>query len=261
MNLPASCTPRFQIRNLDQQNAAGARSDEALIASTALKGPSAMVWEAGQGLAVPRTYQRFPGFAPACDAFAEQGWPVSVRHSGGGIVPQGPGIINLSLAYPVVGKPLDHSDRAYQLICGIISDALLAYGVQTHAQPVEGSFCDGRYNLAVGSGPNARKVVGTAQLWRHSKPNGLRPTAQIVLVHALILAAVDVDAITERANSFERAISNSKRYESSRVASLHPLSTMNGATTAAFTTSLKRALDDVIISAALPPYPPAQFFY
>lgn len=253
MNLPASCTPRFQIRSLDQKNATSARSDEVLITSTAANGPGAMVWEAGQGLVVPRTYQRFPGFAPACETFAEQGWPVSVRHSGGGIVPQGPGIINLSLAYPVLGKPLDHSDEAYQLICGIISEALRAHGVETHAQPVEGSFCDGRYNLAVGSGPNARKVVGTAQLWRRSKSNGPRPSAQIVLVHALILAAVNVDAVTDRANSFEREIGNSKRYDTGRVASLHPLSTMNGATAADFTTSLKRALHDVIISAAPPP--------
>lgn len=205
-----------------------------------------------QGLAVPRTYQRFPGFVSACETFAAQGWPVTVRHSGGGIVPQGPGIINLSLAYPVAGKPLDHSDAAYQLICSVISAALRPHGIETNAQPVEGSFCDGRYNLAVGSGRNARKVVGTAQLWRRHKPGGVAQSVQIVLVHALILAAVDADAVTEHANRFERAIGNGKRYSTDRVASLHPLSTMRNEPAAAFIATLRRALLDEIVLICAP---------
>jgi lipoate-protein ligase A len=252
LNLPVSSDRHFQVRVLDQENAAGARCDEVLIATSATGGPGAAVWEAGQGLAVPRTYERFPGFVSARESFMEQGWPVSVRHSGGGIVPQGPGIINLSLAYPAIGKPLDHSDAAYHLICGIISAALRTYGVESHAQPVEGSFCDGRYNLAIGRGPTARKVVGTAQLWRHHKLGGVPPGVQIVLVHALILAAVNVEAITERANSFEHAIGNDKRYGADRVASLHPLSTMRGEPAADFTTSLKRALLAEIAMASAP---------
>src|SRR3546814_11147898 len=83
-----------------------------------------------------------------------------------GIVPQGPGIVNVSLAYAVQGKPLDHSDEAYLLICRIIAQALEEHGVDAHTQAVDGSFCDGRYNLAVGAGQEARKIAGTAHVWR-----------------------------------------------------------------------------------------------
>src|SRR5690606_11267187 len=151
-------------------------------------GASASVWEAEQGLVVPRTYRRYAGFEQACQQTEQAGWPVTVRQSGGGIVPQGPGIINLSLAYPVHGKPLDHSDVAYQLICGLISRSLQNLGIEAHPQAVEGSFCDGRYNLAVGHGAQARKIAGTAQMWRRHPAAETGSEQQIVLVHALILA-------------------------------------------------------------------------
>src|SRR3546814_1729838 len=56
-----------------------------------------------------------------------------------GIVPQGPGIVNVSLAYAVQGKPLDHSDEAYLLICRIIAQALEEHGVDAHTQAVDRS--------------------------------------------------------------------------------------------------------------------------
>ncbi|HWK71959.1 MAG TPA: lipoate--protein ligase family protein [Burkholderiaceae bacterium] len=200
-----------------------ARHDESLIALAAEWGPHACIWEAEQGLVVPRTYQRFSRFSQACSDFAEQGWPIAVRQSGGGIVPQGPGIVNLSLAYAVQGKPLDHSDQAYLLICRIVSRALEEYGVAAHAQAVEGSFCDGRYNLAVGVGGRARKVAGTAQLWRRHRMDPAQDHCQIVLVHALILASVDIAAVTLRANGFEQAIGSGRRYVPDSAVSLSEL--------------------------------------
>ncbi|MGB3290345.1 MAG: lipoate--protein ligase family protein [Burkholderiaceae bacterium] len=215
-----------------------ARHDETLIALAAEQGPHACIWETSQGLVVPRTYQRFSPFQQACEDFAAQGWPITVRQSGGGIVPQGPGILNLSLAYAVQGKPLDHSDDAYLLICRVIGEALQDYGVAAQPQAVEGSFCDGRYNLAVGSGDQARKIAGTAQLWRRHPASpgadhggaghrgaGHRSAGhrQVVLVHALILASIDVAAITRLANRFEQAIGSDKRYDAQRAVSLSEL--------------------------------------
>src|SRR5690606_29227601 len=148
------------------------------------------------------------------------GWPVTVRQSGGGIVPQGPGIINLSLAYAVQGKPLDHSDEAYLLICRLISLALQEYDIASHPQAIEGSFCDGRYNLAVGLGDDARKIAGTAQLWRRHQVAGLPDYQQIVLVHALILAHVDTEMLCRQANQFELALGSNRQYASNRIVSL-----------------------------------------
>lgn len=235
---------QFQLHALAGGLLPNARLDEALIALTAQNGPSACVWESGQGLIVPRTYQRYDSFTSSCVRFAQEGWPVTVRQSGGGIVPQGPGIINLSLAYAVQGKPLDHSDAAYLLICRIIAQALQEYGVASHPQAVEGSFCDGRYNLAVGSGATAKKIAGTAQLWRRHPIADRQDTMQIVLAHALILAAVNVETVTQQANRFEEALGSGKEYASDRVASLYELSQAQsrGQSQTAFTQALKASL-------------------
>lgn len=218
-----------------------ARFDESLIALAAQQGPSASIWEAEQGLVVPRTYQRYAGFEHACEQSEQASWPVTVRQSGGGIVPQGPGIINLSLAYSAHGKPLDHSDAAYQLICDVVSHALQEFGIASHPQAVEGSFCDGRYNLAVGQGAQARKIAGTAQVWR-KHPQAVGSDQQIVLVHALILARVDIQNICSLANHFEQLLGSNKCYDSERVASLHTLSDNPELTSSSWLAALRQAL-------------------
>ncbi|MDS1141083.1 lipoate--protein ligase family protein [Pusillimonas sp. SM2304] len=232
----------FKLLSFARNEPQHACFDESLIALAAQQGPSACLWEAEQGLVVPRSYRRFSAFSDACAQFEQAGWPVTVRQSGGGIVPQGPGVINLSLAYTVQGKPLDHSDAAYLLICRIISQALQAYGVASHPQAVEGSFCDGRYNLAVGRGAGARKIAGTAQVWRRHPAASSHNDQQIVLVHALILAHVDVQALSAQANRFEQAIGNDKRYAADRIASLHTLQNNPGLAGADWLSALGDAL-------------------
>ncbi|MBV6273137.1 lipoate--protein ligase family protein [Alcaligenaceae bacterium CGII-47] len=199
--------------------------DSDLIPLAARHGPVARIWMTNTGLIVPRTYTRWPHFEDVCAAFAKNGWPITVRLSGGGVVPQGPGILNLSLAFPAQGRPMDHSEAAYLLICRIIQTALMTFGIETHAQAVEGSFCDGRFNLAVDE--PARKVAGTAQVWRQI-PAG-PASAQVGLVHALILAHVNPDLLTEQANRLEAALGNPRRYLASRIASLDTLALANGA--------------------------------
>ena len=199
------------------------KTHETIIEISSSGQPAACVWEAGQGLVVPRTYAHHDAFPAACEQFAQAGWPVSVRQSGGGIVPQGPGIVNFSLARAVQGKPLDHSTTAYELICRLISEALEEFGIASHPQAVEGSFCDGRYNLAVGTGAQAKKIAGTAQLWRRRPlPDG-SGFQQIGLVHALILVRTDVVAASAMANAFEEALGSGRRYFPEKTVSAHTL--------------------------------------
>ncbi|MEO6958875.1 MAG: lipoate--protein ligase family protein [Burkholderiaceae bacterium] len=242
---------QFKILTFPADYRQSARFDESLISEAAHNGPIASVWQAEQGMVVPRTYQNHEGFDTACQTFAKQGWPITVRLSGGGIVPQGPGIINLSLAYAVDGPPLAHSDSAYQLICTIAQRALEEHHIATHTGAVSGSFCDGRYNLVHGNSEEEKKVAGTAQLWRRVKladavadVEGAQPApiTQIVLVHALILAVVDVQAVTQQANLFEKAIHHDKQYEPDRMASLHECQTPPAMSGADFTTALTRSL-------------------
>uniref|UniRef100_UPI003341F35A lipoyl protein ligase domain-containing protein n=1 Tax=Castellaniella defragrans TaxID=75697 RepID=UPI003341F35A len=209
----------MRFLNLPAAEAIDGRADEDMIPQAAALGPVARIWRAPQGLVVPRTYAALPGFEQARAAFERAGWPIAVRQSGGGVVPQGPGILNLSLALPVEGRPLDHSEALYRLICGIIQTALAPLGIEARAQAVEGSFCDGRFNLAVGA--PARKVVGTAQVWRRVPQSS--PGLHVGLAHALILARVDPEALVGQANRLEAALGTGRRYQAGRIASLDAL--------------------------------------
>ncbi len=234
---------KFTVVATDNSMGDDARADEVLITHAARGVAAASIWRTGQGLVVPRSYLRSPQFEQTCQHFAQAGWPIGVRQSGGGVVPQGPGIINLSLAYAVHGKPLDHSDAGYQLICNIIGQVLHDFGINTRAQAVAGSFCDGRYNLATGPQDQPRKVVGTAQVWRRQAGLDGGEAFQVALVHAVILAYADIDAITHQANQLELALGNDRRYLDHSAASLH-LCGDHGLAGPDFTTHLMARLAD-----------------
>ncbi|WP_061171643.1 lipoyl protein ligase domain-containing protein [Caballeronia hypogeia] len=195
-------------------------AEETLLARAAAGHAVAHVWDAPVSLVVPRSYQRYAPLADAREAFARRGCPVWLRLSGGGLVPQGPGILNLSLAYPVRAPMGARSEAVYVHLCKIIADALTPLGVLTHWQAVEGSFCDGRFNLAWGPGEDARKIAGTAQYWRRvqqaSGSAGEQPL-YAVLAHAVLLVDADPIEINERANAFEAMIGSGRRYEELKV--------------------------------------------
>ncbi len=161
---------------------------------------AAHLWHGLPGLIVPRSYQRAPHWRDACAHSAVLGWPVHVRASGGGLVPQGPGVLNLSLVWPVAAQP--SIDGTYRALCDELRAAFARLGVKALPQPVQGSFCDGRFNLAV----DGAKLVGTAQCWRRVEG------VQVVLAHALVLVDADVDALTARCNAFEAALGHERRY-------------------------------------------------
>jgi lipoate-protein ligase A len=210
--------PHSGYRLLDIPFGAGPLADEVLL-TPAIQEPVACLWRTAPGLVVPRTYAARPEFAAVQADFAARGCPIHVRQSGGGVVPQGPGILNLSLAQVFAGRPLDHSEALYRHLCALIGDALAVFGIEARAQPVEGSFCDGRYNLAVPS-PD-RKIAGTAQVWRRIP--GHAPDRHVGLVHALILAQGDPAELTARANALEAALGSTRRYDADRITTLDRL--------------------------------------
>lgn len=235
----------FSLHDVPHSADLDPRFDESLMRIAAASGPVACVWQAPQGLVVPRTYLRSGTFESASQDFADQGWPVTVRHSGGGVVPQGPGILNVSLAYAVEGRPLDHSDAAYQQLCDVMAQAAGHVGIPTCTRAVEGSFCDGRFNLAHDTNGQARKVAGTAQLWRRQPgPDGT--ALQVVLVHGLLLVATDVVVATQKANELEEALGNARRYLPERAASLHTLTPGPVADAPRFVSEIAEALKKAI---------------
>lgn len=182
----------------------------------------AHLWQAPLSLVVPRSYRRFEALESARAEFARRGCPVFFRMSGGGLVPQGPGILNLSVAYRVRGTVGTHSEAVYRHLCEILRGALGTFGLQTHWQAVEGSFCDGRFNLAWGPPGDAKKLAATAQYWRAARPDAGGPHASLhaVLAHAVLLVSADPEEINQRANAFEDAIGSERHYQARRVISV-----------------------------------------
>lgn len=211
---------RITLLPCSSKPAADARHDECLLEQVSGRGPVAAMWRAPQSLVVPRSYRRHENLDQVCERFAARGWPVTLRQTGGGIVPQGPGILNLSLAYAVKGPPMQHSEAGYELICGVLAKALRALGVESFPAAVEGAFCDGRYNLAVHHQGRATKIAGTAQSWRRLPG---KPDVHLGLVHALVLLEVDAGSVTSVANAFEAALGSGRQYFPEKVVSLATL--------------------------------------
>lgn len=163
----------------------------------------ARMWTARPALVVPRSYAAAEGFERACLVASQAGRAVWVRGSGGGLVPQGRGILNLSLAWRTLVAPGEVMESVYHLMADRLALALATLGVHATPAAVDGSFCDGRFNLAVG----ARKLVGTAQQWRRSERGG-----HLVLAHAVILVDSDLAAELAVANAFEAALGQGRAY-------------------------------------------------
>jgi lipoate-protein ligase A len=159
---------------------------------------------------VPRSYERLPRFVAARDRWAASGRPVQVRASGGGLVPQGPGVLNLTLVWPADAAAALDIGAIYQALCGELAAALARLDIVASPQAVEGSFCDGRYNLAV----DGRKLVGTAQSWRRIAGR------QVALAHAVVVVDADPQALTADANAFERELESGRRYRAEALTSV-----------------------------------------
>ncbi len=167
----------------------------------------AHLWQGAPGWVVPRRTTALPGWA---EVAARHGAALQVRRSGGGLVPQGPGIWNLSLAWPAGDATPADMHPIYAAFCEALAAAFARLGVVATPQAVQGSFCDGRWNLAV----NGRKLVGTAQAWRRF---GAR---QVVLAHALVIVRADPVGLTARANALEAELGQGMPYRADALTSL-----------------------------------------
>ena len=167
----------------------------------------AHLWQGRVGLVVPRRYTLLPGWAAARDAAAGE---LQVRSSGGGLVPQGPGVWNLSLVWAAPSATPVETTAVYLALCAELAAAFATLGIVATPQPVTGSFCDGRFNLAV----DGRKLVGTAQAWRRMAG---RP---VVLAHAVVVVDADPALLTAQANAFEAALGTDARYRADALTSV-----------------------------------------
>ena len=200
--------PRFTLLpadsfDLDRHDWAS-NEQRQIDASVQQQGGVALVHYGRDGIVVPRSYRHKPGFAAARAALAADGLPVHIRLSGGGVVPQSPATVNLQLAYPArTTHPAVAAEQHYRHLCALLQKLFAAFAIPTDYHSVPGSFCDGRFNLAVGG----RKIAGTAQYWQRRAA----PPQHTVLASAVIIAA-DAGALTARANRLEAALHSPQRY-------------------------------------------------
>lgn len=149
------------------------------------------MWIGHRALVMPRRMARSPRFAPAAALSAAAGWPVVLRQTGGGIVPQGPGMLNLALAWTEPARPAASIASGYAKICDPIRTVLGGT-----CASVSTAFCDGAFNVVV----DGRKVAGTAQRRRSTAGR------TSVLAHAAILVDEDIDAGVAATNAFREML-------------------------------------------------------
>jgi lipoate-protein ligase A len=158
------------------------------------------LWSTTNCLVAPKSLERLAGFDKASAAMVEKGWPVYRRSTGGGLTPQGPGILNLSVAFQVSPDKSDRIHAAYQRLCDPIMIMLKRVGIETCLASVPGSFCDGPHNIVAAG----RKLAGTAQRWRQLAGTTAERRSYAVLAHASILWEPDLSAMVHAVNDFFR---------------------------------------------------------
>lgn len=115
---------------------------------------------------------------------------IAIRQTGGTVVPQGPGTLNISVMSQYSAHP--GIRETYQAVCEALFEGFAALGIETILGARPGSFCDGDFNLLHAG----RKLVGTAQRWAIGA-NG----SAICLHHCVVLTGGDPDTLCRRAEA------------------------------------------------------------
>jgi octanoyl-[GcvH]:protein N-octanoyltransferase len=160
--------------------------------------PVAVIWSSRRCLVVSSRDTGSSRFSAAAEQLRNSGWPVVVRSSGGSVVPQGPGVVNLSLMWLAPAQGKLSIVQHYWRLFDVIQQALKSLDVDATMRSVPGAFCDGRFNVAIGH----RKFGGTAQRWMVGAP-GQRVA---VIAHAALLAEPLPAPAVEAIELYQRVI-------------------------------------------------------
>ncbi len=116
------------------------------------------LWRTSPCLVVTPLLASRSEFAAAAEASARRGWPVVVRRTGGGPVPQTSGTLNVSLSYAVAREQVPTIDAAFRHFADGLLSALKACGAAGAVGEIESSCCPGRYDISIGG----KKIIGIA---------------------------------------------------------------------------------------------------
>ena len=171
--------------------------------------PRTVIWDSKPALIVSPADRQLPRYENAANTAAVDGWPVSVRSTGGSAVALGPGVVNVSIITSWRGSPPSLA-AGYDLICSPIVAALARFGVTATIGPAPGSFCDGRFNILV----DGRKIAGTAQ--RRSVRGG----GGGLLTHAMVIVDANPALLTAVVAKFYERAGSDRKFDAASVTSL-----------------------------------------
>jgi lipoate-protein ligase A len=168
--------------------------------------PLLRVWTNRQCLVTTFRHTRAASFGVAASLLSDAGWPVVLRRTGGKTVPNAAGILNVSLFHRTSRmSPQD----GYAPLVSAIADACNQFGVAVAVGEVQGSMCNGAYDLAV----HGRKIAGAAGFSR-------RRGGVYWLVHASVLLDCDLPAALAALSRFESALGCGRTYADGEHANL-----------------------------------------
>lgn len=201
--------------------------------ASAERPPLASIWESEPALVVAQSDRHLPRFADAVRQAEHDGWPVSVRSTGGSAVPLAPGVVNVGLIASWRGnRPM--LDAGFRQLCGPLIEALRSLGISAGTGRAPRSFCDGRWNILVG----ARKLAGTSQRQASRQQRGA------VLMHAAVMIDADPLALTNVVARFYEAAGEPRALDADAVTSVERVlaTPMAQGPRAAFIAALSRVL-------------------
>jgi lipoate-protein ligase A len=190
------------------------------------------LWRTTPCLVVTSLLAQRAAFAAAAEASAQRGWPVVVRRTGGGPVPQTAGTLNVSLAYACLRETTPSIDAAFKDFADRLLEALKTCGVEAAVGEIEGSCCPGRYDIAIGT----RKIIGIAQRRRQGSKDGALLSA--VLVHAMVWVDGSLNPEIDVLEQFLEAAGAPTKFRRDVMGTLQAIS---GVSTDAFEATLRRA--------------------
>jgi octanoyl-[GcvH]:protein N-octanoyltransferase len=190
------------------------------------------LWRTSPCLVVTSLLAHREGFAAAAEASARRGWPVVVRRTGGGPVPQTKGTLNVSLAYASPRDQAPGIDAAFKHFVDAMLAALQSCSVTAAVGEIEGSCCPGRYDIAIG----ARKIIGIAQRRRQGSKDGHLLSA--VLVHAMVWVDGTLDPEIDHLERFLDEAGTPTRFRRDMMGTLQAIS---GVSADVFEAALRQA--------------------
>lgn len=182
--------------------------------------PLVRVWRSARamGIGVSRKDVASEAGARAKDTLMARGCNVIVRQTGGTAVPQGDGVLHLSLVFPRL--PIrTTTDDYYRLLCDPLVEWFEGYGLRAYTGALPGSYCDGSYNVLV----DDKKLIGTAQAWRGGLAGVSSNHPGYILAHACITIDVDWPVATNWINQFYELAGDPYRVEERASVSLRSL--------------------------------------